>query len=71
MLHDVQKQMIADAYEQSKELVLQIFLAALEMGDDDTVRYIAEHYADEYGSEIASDMQDIVEVINAEAVTIQ
>jgi hypothetical protein len=71
MLLDMQKQMIADAYERNADLVLQIFEVALEMNDEDTVRYIAEHYADKYTGNIADDMHMLLAMFEAEEATVQ
>lgn len=71
MLLDMQKQMLANAYEQNENLVLNIFAVALEMGDDDTVRYIAEAYANKYEDDIANEMRTVVAMLDAETATVQ
>ena len=71
MLLDVQKQMIADAYKRNANLVLQIFEVALAMNDEDTVRYIAEQYADKYTGDIANDMRTLLAMFEAEDATVQ
>lgn len=71
MLLDLQKQMIANAYKRNPALVLQIFEVALAMNDEDTVRYIAEHYADKFTGDIANDMRTVLAMFEAEAATVQ
>ena len=71
MLLDVQKQMIADAYKRNPNLVLQIFEVALAMNDEDTVRYIAEHYADKYTGDTANELRTLLAMFEAEAATVQ
>lgn len=71
MLLDLQKQMIADAYKRDANLVLQIFEVALQMNDEDTVRYIAQHYADKYTGAIAEDMRTLLAMFEAEEATVQ
>lgn len=71
MLLEMQKQMLANAYAQNPELVLQIFEVALEMDDADTVRYIAEHYADKFTGDIANDMRTVLAMFEAEDATVQ
>ena len=71
MLLDLQKQMIADAYKRNPALVLQIFEVALAMNDEDTVRYIAEHYADKYEGDVANELRMLQAMFEAEAATVQ
>ena len=71
MLLDMQKQMIADAYKRNANLVLQIFEVALAMNDEDTVRYIAEQYADKFTGDIANDMRTLLAMFEAENATVQ
>ena len=71
MLLDLQKQMIANAYERNADYVVQIFVVAVEMGDEDTVRYIAEHYADKFTGAIANDMRTVLAMFEAEDATVQ
>ena len=74
MLLELQKQMIANAYKQNKCLVLNIFDIACDMGDKDTVRYIAEHYADKFNDVdegIAAEMQAVVAWFEAREATVQ
>lgn len=71
MILELQKQMIADAYKRDPNLVLNIFEIALEMNDADTVRYIAEHYADKYNGAIAEDMRTLLAMFEAEDATVQ
>ena len=71
MLLDVQKQMIADAYKRNANLVLQIFEVALAMNDEDTVRYIAEQYADKFTGDTADELRMLQAMFEAEAATVQ
>ena len=71
MLLDVQKQMIANAYERNANLVLQIFEVALAMNDEDTVRYIAEHYADKFTGDVADELRMLQAMFEAEEATVQ
>jgi ribosomal protein S17E len=71
MLLELQKQMLASAYERNPQLVLNIFEVAIEMNDEDTVRYIAEHYADKFTGDIANDMRTVLAMFEAEDATVQ
>ena len=71
MLLDVQKQMIADAYKRNANLVLQIFEVALAMNDEDTVRYIAEQYADKFTGDTADELRMLQAMFEAEDATVQ
>lgn len=71
MLLEMQKQMLANAYEQDKNLVLQIFEVALEMNDEDTVRYIAATYADKFTGDVADELRTITAMFEAEDATVQ
>lgn len=71
MLLELQKQMLASAYERNPQLVLNIFEVAIEMNDEDTVRYIAEHYADKFAGDIANDMRTVLAMFEAEDATVQ
>ena len=71
MLLDVQKQMIADAYKRNANLVLQIFEVALAMNDEDTVRYIAEQYADKFTGAFADELRMLQAMFEAEDATVQ
>ena len=71
MLLDVQKQMIADAYKRNANLVLQIFEVALAMNDEDTVRYIAEQYADKFTGAVADELRMLQAMFEAEDATVQ
>jgi hypothetical protein len=71
MLLEMQKQMLASAYESDPQLVLNIFEVAIEMNDEDTVRYIAEHYADKFTGDIANDMRTVLAMFEAEDATVQ
>lgn len=71
MLLDLQKQMIADAYKRNANLVLQIFEVALAMNDEDTVRYIAEHYADKFTGDTANELRMLQAMFEAEDATVQ
>jgi predicted transglutaminase-like protease len=71
MLLELQKQMLASAYKRNPQLVLNIFEVAIEMNDEDTVRYIAEHYADKFTGDIANDMRTVLAMFEAEDATVQ
>ena len=70
MLIQMQKDMLANAFARDKQLVLQIYVVAMQHRDEDTIRYIAEHYAVHFDSTVQQLMQEDIAMLDAEQTTV-
>lgn len=62
MLLDLQKSMLASAYNTDKALINEIFGVAMLQSDWDTCYYIAQHYQDCFEGDILNEIKLLAQV---------